>query len=214
MDILRELNLDLFENLNLLFEIYKEWEEYFSFLKREFLINCPDFCSFCCNTDVENIQSTIFEMLPSAILFYKLIFENGKNKEFLEIQKIDISILNKVKEELFYERYYDKCIFYREDIKNDWGCSIYSIRPSICRLFGFSFKKDKRERLIFTPCKKLGRKIITIQKYEKNNKIPIYNNLYFQIFSINLNYSNKFYNINLAFKKAFEIVYLKFKIIK
>ncbi|MFN3411491.1 MAG: hypothetical protein ACK4YF_04975, partial [Exilispira sp.] len=68
--------------------------------------------------------------------------------------------------------------------------------------------------LIFTPCKKLGRKIITIQKYEKNNKIPIYNNLYFQIFSINLNYSNKFYNINLAFKKAFEIVYLKSKIIK
>lgn len=252
---------DLFENLNYLLEIYESWEIYFKSLKSFLNIDCKSFCSKCCNTNIKNIQSTIFEMLPAAIFFYKFIFElnNKKNKynndcaldnylskiistnntiSFNEIKNSVHSkifqkdrIINNVYSLLFKDKIFTKCVFYTKS-DEDWGCSIYEFRPAICRLFGFSLKRNKKNNLIFSPCKELkeeGYKKIIFENEDlllKNLKdqmspvngnsfknpsfqIPIYDRLYFNLLSLNYSYTKELYDLNTAFKKAFEIVYLK-----
>jgi Fe-S-cluster containining protein len=231
--------LDLFENLKYLLDIYKDWDESFVNIKNSLNIDCPAFCSNCCNTSVENIQSTIFEMLVAALIFYKILiekqdFENKSSKSFRNFLFNNFSnfsnensvIISNVKQLLFYDKTFQVCVFYNKN-KDNWGCSIYKIRPAICRLFGFSFKKGKNDNLIFSPCKvlqKQGHKRIHISNKDLNNvnlsniklsnikiQAPIYDKFYYQILSLNFNYTSEFYNINQAFKKAFELVCLRFK---
>lgn len=258
---------DLFENLNYLLELYDCWENSFKSLKSFLNIDCKSFCSKCCNTNIKNIQSTIFEMLPAAIFFYKIIFElNDKNNKynndlsienflskkistnkkitanntisFNEIKNSEHSkifqkdkIINNVYSLLFENKIFTKCVFYTKS-NEDWGCSIYEFRPAICRLFGFSLKRNKKNNLIFSPCKELKEEGYKKSIFEdedlllKNLKdqmssvignsfknlsfqIPIYDRLYFNLLSLNYSYTKEFYDLNTAFKKAFEIVYLK-----
>jgi len=85
-----EQKIKLFENLILLKEIYTKLGNYFKNIREKFNLNCPDFCNQCCDTDIKNIQSTIFEMLPAAILIFEEIFENQNNYKnfFKKILKI------------------------------------------------------------------------------------------------------------------------------
>lgn len=217
-----EQKIKLFENLILLKEIYQNWENYFKNIREKFNLNCPDFCNQCCDTDIKNIQSTIFEMLPAAILIFEEIFENQNNyKNFFKknFENINLFLFEKntnlnpnLNNSL--ERFPDleRCLFYNKT-ENNWGCSIYEIRPSICRLFGFSFKKDKNDKLIFSPCKVLKEKNSNKYLLSKNTiekKYPIYDTFYQNILNLSPNLTNKLFNINIAFLKAFEIVYLKF----
>ncbi|MCX8058410.1 MAG: YkgJ family cysteine cluster protein [Spirochaetes bacterium] len=239
--------ISFFENLNLLTKIYESWENKFNNIKNIFNINCINFCSKCCDTNVNNIQATIFELLIPAIFFYELIF--NKNKEYIEdlfqLYKIDISeeiLKSKIVNFIFSNNInLDRCLFYNNQ-EGKWGCSIYNIRPSICRLFGFSLVKDKFGNLNFSPCKELKEFLF----YNKNNKdklinyninlnnmndkinitnflridnyynkisksnLPIYDKLYQEVLTLNYQYTKNLYNINEAFKKAFEIIYLKF----
>lgn len=221
-----------FENLNQLLETYKNWDKIFENFKNKFNINCISYCSRCCDTDIENIQSTIFELLPSAIIFYVVFFEKKvigndiKDKDNFFSQIVQNKFLiKKVYDFIFNRTLSDRCIFYIKE-ENKWGCSIYDIRPAICRLFGFSFKKDKKANLIYNPCKelkKIGIKNIVIEdknedktinkvtdKNINKNSYPIYDTLYNQILSLNYQYTNEFFSINEAFSKAFDIVYFKF----
>lgn len=233
---------ELFENIRHLFEIYKDWDKSFSNIKNLLNIDCPPLCSSCCDTSVENIQATIFEMIPSALIFYKILIEKQDFKDkdlenkyfedkFFEVKfwenkfqydsllsidlpsffNINSRIIYNIKQLLFNDKKFSNCIFYNND-KDSWGCSIYNIRPAICRLFGFSFKKGKNDNFIFTPCKVLKKTNYKRIKIENNNRqIPIYDKFYYQILSLNFSYTKQFFNINLAFKKAFEVVYFKFK---
>lgn len=106
---------NLYEDLNTLSEHIKQ--------TTKFSIACGKGCGYCCNTRVEILE-------PEAIFIYSYI-KNNLNEEQLE------SIFNKIKEITMITSQIDKnqhvklqlpCIFL-----NNSECSIYEIRPFICR---------------------------------------------------------------------------------
>lgn len=232
MDLKKILKLDLFENLDYLLNIYEYWEKSFSALKNYFNIDCPSFCSNCCDINVDNIQTTLFEMLPAALLFFKIIFEkpilensNSTEKPIKDIYSTSIlnslfentDIISNLKQLIFQDKYFSRCVFYNKK-RESWGCSIYHFRPAICRLFAYSLKRNKDHSLVFSYCKELKKQGYKKIHFENENlitkklkfEIPIYDKFYLQVLNLNYLYTKELYNINIAFKKAFELVYLKF----
>jgi len=45
------------------------------------------------------------------------------------------------------------CVFY--DPRGPGHCSLYAVRPLVCRLFGFAGQRDKRGRVRFRPCRRM-----------------------------------------------------------
>ena len=56
--------------------------------------------------------------------------------------------------ELLEDADHKQCVFYKPDplIEGKGHCGIYAYRPLICRLYGFSANRDKKQSPIFVGC--------------------------------------------------------------
>lgn len=114
--------------------IYKELDRKIAAFKKRTGLNCVPGCGQCC--DNPNVDATVFELFPLAAAKWR-----SREAETLLKQ-------------LEQDREASICIFYRAPLsKGDKGCcAIYPLRPLICRLYGFSARKDRHGKLEFVSC--------------------------------------------------------------
>ena len=108
--------------------------------KKLYKIGCFDGCGKCCLYN--NIEASSLEFLPLA----EYVWENGGAVELLEkLQNIGAE---------------EHCLFYVHDESNPKKgfCSVYQKRGLICRLYGFSLRKNKKGELDILTCKEIKEK--------------------------------------------------------
>ncbi|MCX7679175.1 MAG: YkgJ family cysteine cluster protein [Spirochaetes bacterium] len=180
----------IFPQLTNLIELYRTIDDATFQVKTLLSINCPAGCGTCCCTASSNIEASIIEMLPLCIYCFK---KNIYHEIRLRIAE-------------------NFCPFYRPTPLPDGGCcNAYQYRPLVCRLFGFSFMKNKFGTFIPIACPTLR------NEYEKKSEIistnatilPLITAFSFQSLTIDYSLGNDRYPINVAFAKAMDYVLLK-----
>lgn len=109
---------------------YSEFDRCIELFSGEAGARCPSGCGICCTGAWEPEVTA-----PEAEFVARYIIEAREDLQ----QHF----------ELLQER--ECCIFY--DHHNPYHCMIYSVRPVICRGFGFSGYTDKNGSFIYRPCR-------------------------------------------------------------
>ncbi|WP_051569305.1 YkgJ family cysteine cluster protein [Alkaliphilus transvaalensis] len=191
-----ELNNELtssFNGLDQLFLVYQELEETICSYKDTTNLACISQCSKCCNKSAENIEVTIFEMIPLSIF----LWQNRSAEETMEkLNCIDSTA---------------SCIMFNPSSNTLGGCSCYQWRPLLCRLFGFSAILDKNQSPTVSMCKYMKEINPYLEKeiQEEINKgliVPINSQFAHKISLINPTLGQKRYPINKALSLALEMV--------
>lgn len=153
---------------------------------------CVAGCSKCCTSP--NIETSILELLPYAFHLYK---NNTAEIVYDQLLLNTASICN------LYQPL--------KTVVQKGGCSEYRYRALICRLFGFSFTRNKSGESTLLTCKDIKSTYPII--YESLNKqakegseVPLATNYYNQLTDIDYNLSKQQYPINVAMRLAIEMV--------
>jgi uncharacterized protein len=153
---------------------------------------CIAGCSKCCTSP--NVETSILELLPYAFHLYK----NNTAEIIYDRLLLNTSAI---------------CNLYQplNTVIQKGGCSDYIHRALICRLFGFSFTRDKTGQSTLLACKDIKSTYPTI--YDTVNKqakegaiVPLATNYYNQLSDIDYNLSQQQYPINVAMRLAIEMV--------
>lgn len=194
-----EINNELaqsFHGLDQLLAVYSELDALIEEFKNKMQIDCVEKCKKCCGTAGENIEVSVFEVLPMSIYFW----QKGEAEDWLDkLEKATPAT---------------PCVLFHNDPLAKSGCSAYFWRPLLCRLFGFSAKLDKNGKPLIGLCKELKQKDVFLEKrvQEKINEaegeaiVPINSHFAQKIAAINPHLGQQRYSINTALKEALEIV--------
>lgn len=194
-----EINNDLaqlFDGLTQLLAVYSELDTLIYDFKRKIGIDCIPRCKKCCGTAGENIEVSVFEVLPMSIYFW----QNGEADQWLK--KLETTTPA------------SPCVLYNNVPQAKSGCSAYFWRPLLCRLFGFSAKLDKHGKPLIGLCKELKRHEAFLEKrvQERIDEaggaaiLPINSHFAQKIADLNPNLGQQRYPINTALKEALEMV--------
>jgi hypothetical protein len=153
-------------------------------------LGCDYGCGKCCFKP--DIEATPLEFLPFALH----LFKTHQAEEWL-------NRLN--------ETYTDVCLILHPHQPGAGLCSEYIHRGLICRLFGYSARTNKYGTKELVTCQiiKTGQaeKFIDAQKkIEQGMEVPVMNEFYMQLASIDFDMARTFYPINQAIQKAIEVV--------
>jgi Fe-S-cluster containining protein len=154
---------------------------------------CKNGCGACCTNP--HIEATVTEVLPLAVH----LWSQGLAESKLEaIQRHDFKGV---------------CVFYQPDAhdKASGRCGIYRYRPGLCRLFGFSARRDKLGELELMTCRiiKDSQPEACQQTQEglnKGVKAPLLSTYAFGVANIDPVHGQQFLPINQAIAKALEKV--------
>src|SRR5690349_24665094 len=163
---------EVFENLDREISTFQSWSG----------LHCAWGCGKCCFKP--DIEATILEFLPFA---YYLHQEN-KAIDWLEKLKSDDSEI---------------CQILNPTQSGAGLCSEYAHRGLICRLFGYSARTNKYAERELVTCQiiKTGQaeKFIDAEKkIEEGMDVPVMNEFYMQLASIDFDMARTFYPINQA----------------
>ncbi len=152
-------------------------------------LHCKFGCGKCCYKP--DIEATALEFLPFALQLYK----NGLAEEWLE----------KVSEEEA------TCKILNPTQAGAGLCSQYQHRGLICRLFGYSARTNKYGTKELVTCQLIKTEQETAykeasSKIESGAEVPVMNQFYMQLHSIDMELTKDFYPINKAIRKAIEQV--------
>jgi Fe-S-cluster containining protein len=162
--------------------------------KRLARIDCLSKCQKCCET-AGVVEASPFEMLPLSIH----LWEKGKAESLLE--------------QLTKREPEGPCILLNRNpsLLSKGGCRYYSLRPLICRLFGFSAIPDKYGNPKIALCKPLkelkpgiGGRIN--ERIQEGLKVPVIPHFSRQVAFIDPNLGQGLYSINYSLRQALEIV--------
>jgi uncharacterized protein len=153
-------------------------------------LHCKLGCGKCCFKP--DIEATALEFLPFA--FY--LHQSNQAEEWLaKLQNTDSEI----------------CLILNPTQSGAGLCSEYSHRGLICRLFGYSARTNKYGKRELVTCQII--KTEQASAFSKTEKmieggldVPVMNEFYMQLASIDFDLSRDFYPINLAIRKAIEMV--------
>ncbi len=181
---------ELFPQLRKINQLYQEVDEVIDMIKAWFSVDCPPGCGACCDTHPEKIEASITEMLPLCIHLY----ENSAYQELLD------------------QADRERCLFYSTSLPQGRAgcCSVYEYRPLVCRLFGFTFMRDKYGGMMPVACSILKGQF---SKKAPAHAVPV--RVYPELRSFSLHammldpFGGKRYPINQAFARAMEYVVLK-----
>lgn len=179
----------VFRQLHQIVQLYQELDQITCDVSNLFSVKCPDGCGECCNTASKNIEVTITQMLPLCVYLFQ------ENTYQLWLDKAPK----------------DNCLFYETKSNHNNGCcALYEYRPLVCRLFGYSFIKNKYGAIVPVACSTLKK------QYNAKNELtaintdcfPLINAFSLQLMTIDPLLSSKRYAINDAFAEAMEYVIL------
>ncbi|HCW06974.1 MAG TPA: hypothetical protein DGG95_06375 [Cytophagales bacterium] len=153
-------------------------------------LGCEFGCGKCCFKP--DIEATLLEFLPFAFHLYK----TNQAEQWLEK-------LNSRNQEV--------CLILNPHQSGAGLCTEYFHRGLICRLFGYSARTNKYGKRELVTCQII--KTNQEQNYknavveiEQGKEIPVMNEFYMQLASIDFELAREFYPINEAIKKAIEKV--------
>jgi Fe-S-cluster containining protein len=185
----------LFPQLQKIIQLYEEIETITSNVKSLFSVSCPIGCGQCCNTACYNVEVSIVEMLPLCVYLY----ENNSYQFWLD------------------KAFNNLCPFYDSKIlyNNVGSCAVYEYRPLVCRLFGFSFMKNKYGAIVPVACTTLQKQYTQKKEMVAINPcdLPQMSSISMQLMMIDPFKSERF-PINEAFIKAIEYVILKIQLMQ
>ncbi len=188
--------------MSFLEERIKQVEEFYASLDQDLAdfqaqagYSCISGCSKCCKSPT--IEATVLEMLPLASYLYK-----SKRAEQLYDKLIESSSS-------------PLCVLY-EPTQLIGGCTEYPYRALVCRLFGFSFTRDKTGQPVLLTCKDIKSEHAeahegVTQKAQNGMKVPIANIYYNTLTDIDYSLSQKSYPINEAMRLAIEMIFNHFQ---
>jgi Fe-S-cluster containining protein len=153
-------------------------------------LHCKFGCGKCCFKP--DIEATILEFLPFAFHLYQ---SNQAEEWLTKLQNTDSEI----------------CLILNPTQAGSGLCSQYTHRGLICRLFGYSARTNKYARRELVTCQIIKTEQANAfaeaeKKIEKGLEVPVMNEFYMQLASIDFDLSRDFYPINEAIKKAIEAV--------
>ncbi len=154
-------------------------------------LSCKSGCGACCENP--HIETTVTEVMPLA--FH--VLSTGKADETaVAIESPQIQ---------------GRCVFYQPDpaIPHHGRCGIYAHRPGICRLFGFSAKKDKHGRKQMVTCPTI--KTMHADTFKASTEsinagmpVPLVNEYGMKVISLDPVRGSKLMPINQAVRQAIE----------
>jgi uncharacterized protein len=154
-------------------------------------VHCPDMCGICCSSI--KVETTAIEMMPLA-------------EELWRINEADVWLdkINSASRPL-------SCVFFKNDtgVPGNGRCSVYSLRPLICRLFGFFTIKDKNGKYDYGSCKVINDKYPenykkAVKMVKEGNHPSNVTDYSIRIISMGTGISSKMVPINVAAKIAIE----------
>lgn len=182
--------MQLEEKVNAVKQVLENLDQQISGFQSATSLHCKWGCGKCCFKS--DIEATILEFLPFAFHLYQL----GKAEEWLDnLNESDSSI----------------CHILNPTQASAGLCSEYEHRGLICRLFGYSARTNKYGKKELITCQII--KTEQAEAYEKATAeidnglpVPVMNQFYMQLHSIDFELTQTFYPINEAIKKAIETV--------
>lgn len=159
-------------------------------------LTCPEGCGACCDT--QHIEATLLETLPLA----EAVFNDGMEEAII------IAIENKISQKDF------SCVLYHPDMEHagNGRCTYYQVRPLICRLFGFAARKNRQGEKEFSTCKRIRE--LSPEGIRRGEigisaglRIPVFQESFMRIASLNPAIGFKPLPINIAIKEAIEYLY-------
>jgi Uncharacterised protein family (UPF0153). len=180
----------MLEKVKAVEEVFKKLDAEIASFQSWSGLHCKFGCGKCCFKP--DIEATILEFLP----FAHHLHQNDLAFQWLEkLQSNDDPI----------------CLILNPTQPGAGLCSQYEYRGLICRLFGYSARTNKYNQkelitcqIIKTEQKENYEK--SVQKIEGGEAVPVMSNYYMQLHAIDFELTRDFYPINIAIRKAIELV--------
>jgi Fe-S-cluster containining protein len=179
-------------------EIYREMDTLSSRFQNATGLRCLPGCGTCCDT--EEVEATVVEVIP---LCWQILLSGEEERYLCSIEK---------SEKLGNQR----CVIYDPARAREAGgcCSFYEFRPLVCRLFGFAARRDKKGGLEFAACKWLKdatpEVVIRAQiGVGSGLPVPIYQDAFMRVASVNPALGFRRLPINQAIKEALGYLFWK-----
>lgn len=153
-------------------------------------LHCQFGCGRCCYKP--DIEATVLEFLPFAFHLYQ---SNQAEEWYTRLRETDAEI----------------CLILNPTQSGKGLCSQYSYRGLICRLFGYSARTNKYGKRELVTCQTIKTEQASAfaeaeKKIQAGLDVPVMNEFYLQLASIDFDLSRNFYPINVAIRKAVEAV--------
>ena len=170
--------------------VFKKLDAEISDFQSATSLHCKFGCGKCCFKP--DIEATVLEFLPFALHLYQ---SNQAEEWLMKLEDTDSEI----------------CLILNPTQAGSGLCSQYPHRGLICRLFGYSARTNKygKRELITCQIIKTEQAIAfsdAERKIEAGLAVPVMNEFYMQLASIDFDLSRDFFPINIAIRKAIETV--------
>jgi uncharacterized protein len=178
------------QKVNAVKKVYSRLDKDIEDLQKSSGLHCLAGCGECCKKP--DIEATPLEFLPLALQ----LFDEGRAEKALEEIQNSTDTL---------------CYVFRPHVTNFGGlCNEYPNRGLICRLFGFTARRNKEGNSELVTCKLIKEEQSAqynalIEEIKQGKKVPVMSNYYTRMSSIDHNLVD-FYPINQAMQKALEVV--------
>lgn len=182
--------IELEEKVEFVEGVFKKLDSEISRFQASTSLHCKSGCGKCCFKP--DIEATSLEFLPFAFHLYK----NNQADEWLgRLSETESSI----------------CLILNPTQAGAGLCSQYNYRGLICRLFGYSARTSKYGKKELVTCAII--KTEQVEAFESTEKkisdgldVPVMNEFYLQLASIDFDSAREFFPINIAIRKAIEEV--------
>jgi Fe-S-cluster containining protein len=153
-------------------------------------LHCKQGCGKCCFKP--DIEATILEFLPLALSLYR----RGQAEEWRE------RLVNGSS---------DICEILNPTQAGAGLCTEYGHRGLICRLFGYSARTNKHNQKELVTCQVIKAEqtegyTSTVTRITSGGQVPVMNDFYMRLHSIDADLTRNFFPINTAIRKAIEVV--------
>jgi Fe-S-cluster containining protein len=171
-------------------QVFKELDEQIEKFQTATGLHCKFGCGKCCFKS--DIEATVLEFIPFA---FHLYHTEQAEEWFNKLNQQESSI----------------CAILNPTQPGAGLCSEYPYRGLICRLFGFSARTNKYGKKELVTCQIIKEEQkenfdkATI-KIENGLDIPVMNQFYMRLHSIDFELTSVFYPINEAIERAIEVV--------
>ena len=190
----RSINyLSIYKKVREVEKVFNMLNQHIAVFQKESNLGCLASCGKCCSK--ADIEASVLEFLPLAYHLYK-------EKKALEVL------------EMLQQHDSGYCVILQPFLgQGDRGfCANYKYRGLICRLFGFSARRDKYGSKNLVTCKTI-KESQSAEYNEASNKIslgemdvPMMSNYSMMLNAIDFQLASRYYPINTAIKMAIENV--------
>jgi len=182
--------MELPEKISAVENVFTNLDEAIASFQATSGLHCKWGCGKCCFK--ADIEATILEFLP----FANYLYQNDLAFEWLDKLK---------------ESHSPICLILNPTQDGAGLCSTYKHRGLICRLFGYSARTNKYGKAELVTCQIIKTEqadnVLKVDQFlEDGGTIPIMNQYYMQLHSIDFELTREFFPINEAIKRAIEVI--------